>query len=138
MTARVRLESVRVTELVKQRLGRLCSQESGGQLAEYSSRFGAADTFARIRAAVEQTRVYPELSADLDLLEHAFARNGIDGLTTELRGYQDWLGGHRPAVTAWVCPADRLCSRAALVKRGVSPPVCGLLGIPFQKQRLAP
>lgn len=124
-------------ELVAHRVGRLCVQAVGGQLREHAERYGVVDVLDRIAAAVGQGRVDRHLAEDLDRIDAAFARNGIDGLTTGVRGFEPWLGGGgHPTVTAWACPSLRSCPRAVPVGDG-EPPACALTGAPFVETRIA-
>ncbi|WP_200210197.1 hypothetical protein [Micromonospora coerulea] len=123
-------------ELVAERIGRLCSQAAGGQLREHAERYGVAEVLDRIVDAVAQGRRDRPLAEDLDLLDAAFARHGIDGLTTGVRGFEPWLGGGgRPTVAAWACPGPGPCPRKVPVDDG-DPPVCGLTGAPLVESRI--
>lgn len=123
-------------ELVAQRVGRLCSQAFGGQLREYAERYGVVEALDRVADAVGQGRVDRQLEEDLDRLDEAFARNGIDGLTTGARAFEAWLGGGgHPTVTAWTCPGPRPCPRGLPAGDG-DQPVCALTGLPFVETRI--
>jgi hypothetical protein len=79
----------------------------------------------------------PDLLADLDQLDDAFARHGVDGLTTGDRGYQPWRSGSGHAVVAmWACPAARPCSRMVAPQDDTRRPDCGLAGVPFAVRRI--
>ncbi|MFG2055335.1 hypothetical protein ACGFI9_15050 [Micromonospora sp. NPDC048930] len=122
-------------ELVAERVGRLCGQAAGGQLREYAERYGVAEVLDRIAAAVAQGRLDRPLEEDLDLLDAAFARHGIDGLTTGVRGFEPWLGGGgHPTVAAWACPGPDPCPRAVPVDG--DRPVCPLTGTPLRETRI--
>ncbi|MEU4344588.1 hypothetical protein AB0H00_25545 [Nocardia sp. NPDC023852] len=105
----------------------LCEQ-AGEALTERASRYGVADVLARIVAAAEQGDVS---EADLDLLDNAFARHGIDNLTRAHRGFEPWKGARGVVVTAWVCPTGA-CTRAATDER----PFCRLTGQPCRVTRI--
>ncbi|MBF9127666.1 hypothetical protein I0C86_01440 [Plantactinospora sp. S1510] len=123
-------------ELVAHRVGRLCSQASGGQLREYAQRFGAVDVLDRITDAVAHGRVDRQLAEDLDRLDSAFARNGVDGLTTGNRGFETWRGGGgHPAIAVWACPGRQSCTQAVPLGNG-DPPVCALTGLPYVETRI--
>ena len=100
----------------------LCTQ-AGDELAEHAARYGVADVLARIVAAAGRGEVS---EADLDLLDGAFARHGIPGLTRAHRGFEPWPGARAVVVKAWVCPSGA-CTRAATDER----PTCRLTGQPF-------
>lgn len=102
----------------------LCEQ-AGASLTERASRYGVADVLDRVVAAVGRGEV-PEV--DLDLLDNAFARHGIDNLTRAHRGFQPWRGPRNIVVTAWVCPTDA-CTRGATDER----PHCRLSGQQFRE-----
>ncbi|MFQ6395925.1 hypothetical protein ACLMAJ_20955 [Nocardia sp. KC 131] len=102
----------------------LCEQ-AGAALAERASRYGVADVLARIVAAAERGEVS---EADLDLLDSAFARHGIDNLTRAHRGFEPWKGPRDVVVTAWACPTSA-CTRAGIDEG----PRCGLTGQPFRR-----
>ncbi|RZU72137.1 hypothetical protein EV384_0479 [Micromonospora kangleipakensis] len=123
-------------ELVAHRVGRLCGQAVGGQLREHAERYGVVEVLDRIVAAVRQGRVDSHLAEDLDRLDAAFARNGVDGLTTGVRGFEPWPGGGgHPTITAWTCPSPRPCPRAVPVGDGERPG-CALTGAPFVETRI--
>ncbi|MEV0427030.1 hypothetical protein [Micromonospora sp. NPDC050495] len=123
-------------ELVAERIGRLCSQATGEQLRTHAERYGVAEVLDRIVAAVGAGRWDQQLAADLDTLDAAFARHGVDGLTTGVRGFEPWLGrGGHPTVAAWTCPGAGPCPRKAPVDDG-APPTCGLTGAPLVASRV--
>jgi hypothetical protein len=122
---------------VAERLGRLCVQADEAQLREYAERFGAAGVLLGVVTALRHGGSRdPDILADLDRLDDAFARNGVDGLTTGARGYEPWrIAGSHAVVAVWVCPAARSCSR--MVSRdGVEQPHCGLIDAPFRSDRI--
>ncbi|GAA4935791.1 hypothetical protein ACFPM3_06020 [Streptomyces coeruleoprunus] len=137
---------------VAERLGRLCAQAGGGALAERAARYGVGDVLDRLQEAVRSGTAGPGLLADLRELDEAFARHGIDGLTTGARAYVPFAGGRpHPVVTLWGCPADRPCNRleprAAQEVRAAArdsreartgdaePPLCALTGAPLRARR---
>ncbi|MEU1686981.1 hypothetical protein [Micromonospora sp. NPDC005707] len=123
-------------ELVAERVARLCRQAVGEQLRQHAERYGAADVLDRIAEAVAQGRLDHHLEQDLDRLDDAFARHGIDGLTTGVRGFESWLGGGgHPTVVAWGCPSPLPCPRAVPEGDG-DRPVCGLTGAAFGQRRI--
>ncbi|MET9634583.1 hypothetical protein ABZX92_44740 [Lentzea sp. NPDC006480] len=111
----------------KTRVEALCEQ-SGEALAERAARYGVADVLARVTAGAAGGEVS---EVDLDLLDDAFARNGIDNLTRRPRGFEPWKGARGVAVTAFVCPTDA-CTRSALDER----PSCALTGLRFREIRV--
>ncbi|WP_345629806.1 hypothetical protein [Rugosimonospora acidiphila] len=122
-------------DFVAHRVGRLCGQATGGQLREYAERFGVLDILDRIVDAVDHGRVDQQLEKDLDVLDSAFARHGIDGLTTGSRSYETWRGGGgHPTITAWECPR-RSCPRRVPAVDG-DRPVCALANLPFVETRI--
>ncbi|MGW0292054.1 hypothetical protein [Streptomyces tuirus] len=126
---------------VAERLGRLCAQAGGGALAERAARYGVGDVFDRLKEAVCSGVARHRLLADLRELDEAFARNGIDGLTTGTRAYVPLNGGRaHPVVTLWGCPAARPCSRLepreAQARVGdAEAPLCALSGTPLLSRR---
>lgn len=125
---------------VAERLARLCAQAGDGGLRERAGRFGAGAEWDRVCAAVRSGALGPEVAADLDALDDAFARHGVDGLTTGGRGYEPLRGGRsRPVVTVWACPADRACARLEPQEgrwaRLRPAPRCGLTGSPLVSRR---
>ena len=111
-----------------ERIARLCTQFSLDDLAASAARFGAADPLDRIIAGVRAGREPDDLESDLDEVDSAFARHGIDNITTGPRVYRALPGasGH-PVMRVWVCPAARPCTRVELAA-GAG---CGLLGQPL-------
>ncbi|MFI6288219.1 hypothetical protein ACIBCM_26320 [Streptomyces sp. NPDC051018] len=125
---------------VAEKLARLCPQAEGDSLAEHAREYGAGEVLDRLTAAVRAGEGGPAVAADLHALDEAFARHGIDGLTTGARGYETPRGGREhPVVTVWACPAPRPCSR--LVPRqdgerdGAGPP-CALSGLRLVSRRI--
>jgi hypothetical protein len=113
------------------RIERLCAHLGHGNLEDFehrAARYGAAAPLARIITAV-QTGIDPALlEPDLDALDEAFARHGIDNLTRTVRAYRPLPGtGEHPVIRAWVCPATRPCPRLIPLS-GTTPPVCALTG----------
>lgn len=116
------------------RIERLCEVLALGKLEAFeqrAARYGAAAPLARIITAV-QTGADPALLVpDLDALDEAFARHGIDNLTGTARAYRPLPGaGEHPVIRAWVCPATRSCPRL-IPMSGTIPPVCALTGQPL-------
>jgi hypothetical protein len=67
--------------------------------------------YAQVSFALVELAGGGEVSeADLDLLDSAFARNGIDNLTRAHRAFEPWPGARAVVVTAWVCPTG-VCTR---------------------------
>lgn len=122
-------------EVIVERVGRLCRQASGGQLREHAERYGVGEVLDRITDAVAQGRLDRQVEEDLDRLDRAFARHGIDGLTLGVRGFEPWPGGGHPTVVAWTCPSPRSCPRAVPADDG-DRPVCALTGTPFTETRI--
>ncbi len=121
---------------VAERLGRLCVQ-AHGELRQFAERFDVAGVLRRVATAVRHGgSPDADLLADLDRLDDAFARHGVDGLTTSARGYEPWRppGGHA-VVAMWACPAARHCSRM-VPQDGGEQPYCGLVDAPFGTRRI--
>jgi hypothetical protein len=111
-----------------ERIARLCSQFTPDDLAAAAARFSAAEPLDRIVAGVRAGADPADLKSDLDELDNAFARNGIDNVTTGPRVYRELPGsGAHPVMRVWVCPAAQPCSRVE-VTGGAG---CGLLGKPL-------
>ena len=109
------------------RVAVLCEQ-AGEALEERAERYGVADVLARIVASASRDEVS---EADLDLLDGAFAKHGIDNLTRANRSFEPWPGARNFVVTAWVCPTGA-CSRAATDKQ----PSCHLIAQPFRQTKV--
>ncbi|NUT50723.1 MAG: hypothetical protein HOV94_25955 [Saccharothrix sp.] len=109
------------------RVGALCTQ-AGEALAERAARYGVADVLARIVAAASLGEVS---EADLDLLDSAFARHGIDNLTRPNRNFAPWPGPRTLVATVWKCPTGA-CPRESTDGQ----PSCRLTGQPFREIRL--
>jgi hypothetical protein len=77
------------------RIERLCAHLALGNREDFeqrAARYGAADTLARIITAV-RTGIDPALlEPDLDALDEAFARHGVDNLTGTVRAYRPLPG----------------------------------------------
>lgn len=122
---------------IAERLGRLCAQADGGALFERAARYGVADTVERLTSAVRAGEADSGLAADLDVVDEAFAKHGIDGLTSGPRGYEPWRGGGgHPMVVMWACPAARPCSRLVPRDDTVPRPHCALADTPFTHRRI--
>jgi hypothetical protein len=113
---------------LSERIARLCSQFTLDDLTAAAARFGAADPLDRIVAAVRDGARMADLESDLDELDDAFARNGVDDITTGTRIYHAMPGssGH-PVMRVWVCPAPRPCARMETADGAR----CGLLSRPL-------
>jgi len=111
-----------------ERIARLCSQFTLDDLAAAAARFDATETLDRIVAAVQAGTDPADLESDLDELDDAFARHGIDNITTGARVYRALPGstGH-PVMRVWTCPAARPCTRVE-VAAGAD---CGLVHKPL-------
>jgi hypothetical protein len=130
-----------VVDEIAERLARLCTQ-AGPDLRKRAVRYGVGDVLVRLvtvtgsdAAAAPGSPASPaDLRSDLDRLDEAFARHGIDGLTTGPRAYQRWPGadGH-PMVALWACPAAQPCARLV---PGDDRPRCALLDEPFVTRRI--
>ncbi|MEU3490526.1 hypothetical protein [Streptomyces massasporeus] len=118
------------------RLDRLCRLLGGSELARRAREYGVAEHLERVLGAVRDGTDLERIRADLDALDEAFARHGIDGLTTRTRAYQPLSGtvGH-PVLRGWVCPAAHRCSRFTQHDTGTpggdAGPVCEALGTPL-------
>ncbi|MDG9702935.1 hypothetical protein [Streptomyces sp. DH37] len=128
---------------VAERLARLCAQAGDDGLRERAERFGAGAELDRLCQAVRSGVHGPSVAADLDALDDAFARHGIDGLTLGDRGFEPLRGGRsHPVVTVWACPAGVACSRLEPQEqqggrgRGrAEPPRCGLAQAPLVSRK---
>ncbi|RSM44606.1 hypothetical protein DMA12_15665 [Amycolatopsis balhimycina DSM 5908] len=109
------------------RVGILCEQ-AGEALADRAARYGVADVLARVVAAASRGEV---AEADLDLLDSAFARHGIDHLTRGHRSFEPWPGARKLVATGWECPTGA-CPRVATGEQ----PSCRLTGRPFRETRV--
>lgn len=97
-------------------------------MAERAARFGVAEVLARVVAAASSGEVS---EADLDLLDSAFAKHGIDNLTRAHRGFSQWPGPRNVVVTTWKCPTGA-CPREETDEQ----PSCRLTGQPFREIKL--
>jgi hypothetical protein len=111
------------------RIARLCAHLDRDNFEDFeqrAARYGAAAALARIITAMQTGTDPILLTPDLDALDEAFARHGIDNLTGTLRAYRPLPGtGEHPVIRAWVCPANRPCPRL-IPRSGTTPPVCAL------------
>lgn len=116
------------------RIARLCARPVMGNLEDFkerAGRYGVAASLARIITAVQTGTDPTLLEPDLDALDEAFARHGIDNLTGTVRAYRPLPGaGEHPVIRAWVCPATRPCPRL-IPGGGADAPVCALTGQPL-------
>ncbi|MGW6293349.1 hypothetical protein [Streptomyces sp. NPDC055058] len=125
---------------VAERLARLCTQAGDDGLRRSAERFGVGGELTRLVAAARSGARGPSVTADLDALDDAFARHGIDGLTLVDRTFEPLRGGRpRPVVTVWACPAEVACSRLEPREPGRrgrdAPPRCGLAGTPLVSRK---
>ncbi|MFF2202161.1 hypothetical protein [Streptomyces sp. NPDC058145] len=126
---------------IAERLARLCAQAGDDGLRERAERYGVGDALTRLGEAARSGSRAPTVTADLDALDDAFARHGIDGLTVGPRGLDPLRGGRaHPVVTVWGCPAEAACSRLEPQERRrasrTPPPSCGLTGIPLVSRKI--
>ncbi|MER5579927.1 hypothetical protein, partial [Streptomyces massasporeus] len=92
------------------RLDRLCRLLGGSELARRAREYGVAEHLERVLGAVRDGTDLERIRADLDALDEAFARHGIDGLTTRTRAYQPLsgepgTGGGRRRFSQVECPS---------------------------------
>jgi hypothetical protein len=131
---------------VGQRLARLCAQAEGDELRQRAVRYGVGAALDRLRKAVESGARGGSVAADLDALDDAFARHGIDGLTVGPRAFEPLRGSHaHPVVTVWGCPAAVACARLEpqepppgdrpAAAPDDPPPWCGLAAKPLISRR---
>ncbi|MFJ3714844.1 hypothetical protein [Streptomyces sp. NPDC090057] len=125
---------------IAERLARLCVQAGDGGLRERAERYGVGGALTRLGEAARSGSRAPEVAEDLDALDDAFARHGIDGLTVGPRALPPLRGGRaHPVVTVWGCPAGAACSRLEPQERRdgarTPPPSCGLTGVPLVSRR---
>jgi len=118
------------------RIERLCEVLAHDNLRDFerrAARYGAAAPLTRILTVVRTGADPAPLEPDLDALDEAFARHGVDNLTGTVRAYRALPGtGEHPVMRAWVCPAPRACARLIpLSGFGSTPPVCALTGRPL-------
>ena len=117
-----------------ERLAVLCTQFGQGEVGEIASELGVAPTLARVLGAVRgDSGPWNEvaLTADLDQLDAAFTRWGVDGgLTGQLLALRPLpnTGAHPRVVEVWMCPARR-CSRVDPAVGGPAP-VCAVTAGP--------
>ncbi|MFI9150095.1 hypothetical protein [Streptomyces sp. NPDC053367] len=121
-------------DAIGERLARLCPQTDGDALRERAVRYGVGDELERLRDAVSSGERGPSVTADLDALDDAFARQGIDGLTNGARDYDTLRGTTaHPGVSLWACPAPVACPRLVPQEgaQADAAPRCGLTGTPL-------
>jgi hypothetical protein len=116
---------------VTARIEQLCKQLTGTDFTERAARYGATAPLARIIAAMRAGAELNTVEADLDALDDAFARHGIDDVTSSPRAYRALPGpsGH-PVLHAWVCPARQRCPRQEL-GNAAQGKMCALTGMPL-------
>jgi hypothetical protein len=129
---------------IGERLARLCVQAGDEGLRERAEHYGVGEVLARLGQAARSGLRTSAVTADLDALDDAFARHGIDGLTVGARVF-DPLRGVRahPVVTVWGCPAEASCSRLEPQEQqsGRSrnpPPRCWLTEAPLVSRKFSP
>jgi hypothetical protein len=122
---------------VDQRIERLCRAIGDADFAALARRAGAVEIVAQIVDAVRSGAATAEGLPDaIDAVDEAFARVGVDGLTTSPRVFRSerFDGGH-PAVEAWVCPLDA-CSRTEPTSATEAPaPRCPIADAPLARMR---
>ncbi|WP_040690155.1 hypothetical protein [Nocardia vinacea] len=117
--------------ITRARLDQLCRRYEATNFVELAARFDATEPLTHIVDAVRCGHRIAELATALDSLDHAFALNGIDGLTTPRRTYRPLPGsGHTHSTyPVWTCPAPRPCHRRTL-DIGLTP-TCAMTGLPL-------
>ncbi|MER6430729.1 hypothetical protein ABT272_23755, partial [Streptomyces sp900105245] len=126
---------------IAERLARLCAQAGDDGLRERAERYGVGEALTRLGQAARAGSRTAAVTADLDALDDAFARHGIDGLTVGPRGFEPLRGGRaHPVVTVWGCPAEASCSRLEPQERQrgsrTPPPACALTGTPLVPRKI--
>jgi hypothetical protein len=115
--------------ILNQRLELLCEKLGSGEVQQIAAELGVTPPLERVLGAVRDDRSWVEaaVSADLDELDAAFKRWGLDGgLTGRFRSFRDLPGtGGHPVVDVWMCPAGR-CSRVVPAARDDPAPVCAV------------
>jgi hypothetical protein len=115
------------------RIEQLCKHLAGNDFAELAAHYGAAAVLARIIAAVRAGAEPDTLEAALDALDDAFARHGVDDVTTALRAYRPLPGtSEHPVLRTWVCPARRPCPRQEFGGEAHGR-MCALTGLPLTR-----
>lgn len=124
----------KVDSTMTERIARLCAHpalRNFEDFAQRAARYGAGPSLTRIIAAMRTGTDPTLLTPDLDVLDDAFARHGIDNLTGTVRAYRPLPGaGQHPVIRAWICPATQPCSRMIPGGRADAP-VCALSGQPL-------
>lgn len=120
---------------VRDRIERLCVALAELDLGEAAADAGAQPLLDRILTQVRSDRAPMTLEHDLDLLQEALARIGVDGLLNVTRYRRLPVSNGHPVVYAWLCPLDR-CSRVETVRGANGEPVCGVADTPLKKVRL--
>lgn len=126
-------------EDLNQRLEQLCKKLGHGEVQEIAAELGVTPPLERVLSAVRVGGSWDEASvaADLDELDAAFSRWGLDGgLTGQFRSFRVLPGtGTHPVVDVWMCPAGR-CSRVVAAARDDPAPVCAVTQASFTLRRL--
>jgi hypothetical protein len=115
--------------VLNQRLELLCQKLGRGEVQQIAEELGVAPPLERVLSAVRNGEPWDAVavSADLDELDAAFKRWGLDGgLTGQFRSfsYLPATDAH-PVVDVWMCPAGR-CSRVVPATRDDPTPVCAV------------
>lgn len=123
--------------VANERIGRLCARLVQAGFEDRVARYGVTELIARITAGVKSGVDPDTLLDDLDALDDAFARHGIDGLTT-VREYRPLPGfiGH-PTMHVWTCPAPVPCARADMPASGAAPS-CAITDMPLIQAEISP
>jgi hypothetical protein len=124
---------------VEWRIEALCGQLADGELSQMLADAGAGDVLERVLDAVRAGKPAEITVADLNDLEDAAARIGIDGLTTGVRApgggnlatRLPGFGGGGPHF-AWVCP-QHVCARVELDTPDPVP-ACAISGQPLERR----
>jgi hypothetical protein len=122
---------------IAERIASLCRLLADDDLQRLAAEAGAGPLLARIVASVNAgNQNLAALEHDLDALDEALARLGLDGVTTSVRLHQP-----RPAAPdtpapdlggGWTCPLEE-CSRVEPGAASSGPaPVCGFSAQPMQ------
>jgi hypothetical protein len=124
---------------VEWRIAELCAQLADGELPRLLAGAGAEATLERVLASIRSGEPAKVTSEDLDTLEDAAARIGIDGLTTGVRSLErGTISTRLPGISgagphfAWVCP-QHACTRVELDTPG-SAAVCAVSGRPLERR----
>jgi hypothetical protein len=119
------------------RIAKVCVELGRSDLRALAAEAGADAVLERILGYVGNGVPDAErAAADLDALEDALARLGVDGLTHDIRQYRPVPGTSiHPPVHRWMCP-QRCCLRTEGDTAAQTAPVCAITGVALERVRL--